>query len=176
MFYHASAPAHLQVSVVVVAALSNQKDSTSIEHRVTIRDPWAAKETEIFVHFIPALFSTFQLQTAMAKKFLQILIYPLAEGAFTLRNHQIQLADSCPSSLSLTSLNEEGELVAGSRCEAGYLWQLEVEGSREGETTQPVKGQFKLEYSAGSSSGQVYQANFQFQDFLTLYTIQVWGN
>ena len=63
---------NISVKVVVLAALANQKDSTTIEHKVSIRDPWSPKETEIFVHFIPAFYTTFQLQTAMAKKFLQV--------------------------------------------------------------------------------------------------------
>ena len=63
---------NISVKVVVLAALVNQKDSTTIEHKVSIRDPWSSKETEIFVHFIPAFYTTFQLQTAMAKKFLQV--------------------------------------------------------------------------------------------------------
>ena len=63
---------NISVKIVVLAALANQKDSTTIEHKVSIRDPWSPKETEIFVHFIPAFYTTFQLQTAMAKKFLQV--------------------------------------------------------------------------------------------------------
>ena len=63
---------NISVKIVVLASLANQKDSTTIEHKVSIRDPWSPKETEIFVHFIPAFYTTFQLQTAMAKKFLQV--------------------------------------------------------------------------------------------------------
>ena len=66
---------NISVKIVVLAALANQKDSTTIEHKVSIRDPWSPKETEIFVHFIPAFYTTFQLQTAMAKKFLQVNFY-----------------------------------------------------------------------------------------------------
>ena len=65
---------NISVKVVVLATLANQKDSTTIEHKVSIRDPWSTKETEMFVHFIPAFYTTFQLQTAMAKKFLQVKV------------------------------------------------------------------------------------------------------
>jgi len=159
-------------NVVVVADLVNQKDSSSIEHKVTIRDPWSPKETEIYVHFIPAFYSSFQLQTAMDKKFLQILIYPLAECNFHLTNHSLNLLETPWEGLKLNSLNMDEELVANNQCEAGYLWQLVMEGDIGSQVDRPVKGRFTLDYSPSCGPSAAYEATFQFQDFLTLYTVQ----
>merc|ERR1719341_2961547 len=166
---------NISVKIVVLAALANQKDSTTIEHKVSIRDPWSPKETEILVHFIPAFYTTFQLQTAMAKKFLQVLVFPLAETRFHLRTQKLLLQEPSPAGLSFTPLNSDQELVAAPQCEAGYLWQLKLEGEDEKEKGKQVRGNFCLQFATDlnpDSGTKEYQAAFHLQDFLTLYTVQ----
>ena len=181
---------NISVKVVVLATLANQKDSTTIEHKVSIRDPWSTKETEMFVHFIPAFYTTFQLQTAMAKKFLQVkvknvlwqlktshkvLVFPLAETRFHLQAQKLVLQEPAPPGLSFTPLNSDDKLVSAPQCEAGYLWQLKLEGEEEKEGGKQVRGNFSLEYITDlspDSGTKEYQAAFHLQDFLTLYTVQ----
>eukprot|EP00092_Neocalanus_flemingeri_P030096 GFUD01032674.1.p1 GENE.GFUD01032674.1~~GFUD01032674.1.p1 ORF type:complete len:1160 (-),score=402.30 GFUD01032674.1:238-3717(-) len=169
----------ISVKILVKAVLSNQKDSSSIEHKVTISNPWSNTEKDVFVHFIPAFYTTFQLLTAMDKKFLQIFLYPLTETSFSLSHHQLVLAgEAFSQELSLKPINREGDvLVVNSNCEGGYLWELNIPSTTEPlEVDKPVKILFSLAYKETGShpveDGEQYGATFQFQNFLTLYTIQ----
>ena len=158
----------VSTTVTVLADLVNQKDSGSIEHRLTVRDPWSPKDTEIFVHFVPAFYTTVELQTVMARKFLQVLVFPVAEPALTLSEHRLEV--ETPADLALTPINEEGaELVAGRGCEAGYLWQLGAAGGGG-----PLRARFAVTYSTPCSPApRAYTASILLQDYLTLYTVQV---
>jgi len=169
----------ISVRIRVKAALTNQKDSSSIEHKVTISDPWAKVDKEVFVHFIPAFYTAFHLLTALDKKFLQIFLYPLTETSFHLSDHQmVFFGGSSRPELSLTPINKDGDvLVVNSSCEGGYLWQLNIDAKDDQELEQlekPVKVQFSISYKETKSQvgKEHYEATFQFQDFLTLYTIQ----
>jgi len=169
----------ISANIIVKATLSNQKDSSSIEHKVTILDPWSKQEKDIVVHFIPAFYTTFHLLTAMDKKFLQIFVYPLTDTNFSLSKHRMTIHEGSNSQkLSLTPINKDNEtLVVNSTCEGGYLWQLNISSSDENQlqAEHPVKIQFSINYTEVGISdheSQHYEASFQFQDFLTLYTIQ----
>ena len=156
------------VRMEVMAALGGQKDSSSVEHRVSVRDPWAARETEVFLHFVPAFYSTVQLQTALEKKFLQVLLHPLVPLPLTLTEPRILVPD--PPDLSLTPLHEEAALVVACHSEAGFLWSLGLEALRRSDS---VKGQFLVEFSTSpSSSPTSYAASFHLTDLLTLYMVQ----
>ena len=158
----------VSATVTVLADLANQKDSATIEHRLTVRDPWSPKDTEIYVHFVPAFYTSVELQTVMARKFLQVVVFPLAEAALTLSEHRLEV--EAPADLALTAINEEGgSLVAGRGCEAGYLWQL---GARGG--GGPLRARFAVTYSTPCSPApRAYTASILLQDYLTLYTVQV---
>jgi len=169
----------ISAKILVKCVLSNQKDSSSIEHKVTISDPWSNIEKDVFVHFIPAFYTTFHLLTAMDKKFLQIFLYPLTETSFSLSQHKLVfLGESTSQELSLTPINGEGDvLVVNTNCEGGYLWQLNIPSTMDTEQLdKSVKIHFSLQYKETGSSpgedGEHYEATFQFQNFLTLYTIQ----
>jgi len=176
----AGEPFHtISARIRVKVALTNQKDSSSVEHKVTITDPWAKVDKEVFVHFIPAFYTTFQLLTALDKKFLQIFLYPLTDTNFYLSDHKMEFsAGSSRPELSMTPINKKGDvLVVNSNCEGGYLWQLDINATNDQELEQlekPVKIKFSIAYKETKSQDdkELYEATFQFQDFLTLYTIQ----
>jgi len=165
----------ISAKIIVKATLTNQKDSSSIEHKVTITDPWAKVDKDVFVHFIPAFYTTFHLLTALDKKFLQIFLYPLTDTNFSLSDHQMVFcAGSSRPQMSLTPINKDGDvLVVNSKCEGGYLWELNIDTETE-QLDKPVKIQFSIAYKELQSQHEKeqYEAIFQFQDFLTLYTIQ----
>jgi len=164
-----SAPVHVR------CALGNQKDASTIEHRVQISDPWGAAR-DAFIHFTPAFYTTFQLLTAMDKKFLQIFLFPVGDNCFRLNNHKMALSVP-PEELSLTSINSDDDvLVTDANCEAGYLWQLNISRDAPFDLfNKLVKVNFTVNYKERNkdSNGAMYEANFSFQNFLTLYTIQV---
>jgi len=169
----------ISARIIVKAVLTNQKDSSSIEHRVTITDPWSKVDKDVFVHFIPAFYTTFHLLTAMDKKFLQIFLFPLTETSFSLSDHQMVFTGgSSRPELSLTPINKDGDvLIVNCNCEGGYLWQLDINTTNDQELDQlekPVKIQYSIMYKETQSQHdqELYEATFQFQDFLTLYTIQ----
>ena len=170
----------ISARIIVKAVLTNQKDSSSIEHKVTITDPWSKLDKEVFVHFIPAFYTTFHLLTALDKKFLQIFLFPLTETRFSLSSHKMVLSGgSSRQELSLTPINkDEDVLVVSSNCEGGYLWELIISSTNDQELEQqekPVKIQFSILYKETRSqlAQEHYEATFQFQDFLTLYTILI---
>ena len=108
----------ISAKILVKAVLSNQKDSSSIEHKVTITDPWSNMD----VHFLPAFYTTFHLLTAMDKKFLQIFLYPLTETSFSLSNHQMVLSGgSSNQELYLTPINKDGCLGCQQQLAAQHL-------------------------------------------------------
>ena len=164
-----SSPVHVR------CFLSNQKDASTIEHRVQISDPWGAAR-DAFIHFTPAFYSTFQLLTAMDKKFLQIFLFPVGDNCFRLDSHKMTLS-ALPEELSLTPINSDDDvLVSDANCEAGYLWQLNIAKDAPSDIfNKLVKVNFTVNYKERNkdSDGEKYEANFSFQNFLTLYTIQV---
>ena len=98
--------------VKVRAVLNSQKDNSNIEHRVTITDPWGGRATDVLVHFIPSFYTTFQLQTAMSRKFLQVYVLPLARSDLVLSQHRMEILDSHHSpELSLKPVNGEGDVL-----------------------------------------------------------------
>ena len=72
--------------------------------------------------------------------------------------------------------NDDDILVSDANCEAGYLWQLNIPTEQAHDLSNtPVKVKFSLQYREKSKTTpdvELYEANFQFQNFLTLYTIQ----
>ena len=166
----------IEAKFQVKCNLSNQKDTSTIEHKLIISDPWSGKTKDAFIHFIPAFYTTFNLLTAMDKKFLQIFVFPFGDNCFVLSRHQLTLSDTCQE-LSLTPINNDDDiLVSDSNCEAGYLWQLNIpQAVSEELINKVVKAKFSLEYkerTKQNKENEIYEANFQFQNFLTLYTIQ----
>ena len=165
----------ISAPVYVRCSLSNQKDASTIEHRVQISDPWGAAR-DAFIHFTPAFYTTFQLLTAMDKKFLQIFLFPVGDNCFRLNSHKMTLS-VLPEELSLTPINSDDDvLVTDANCEAGYLWQLNI--SKDAPTdifNKLIKLNFTVSYKERNkdSKEEKYEANFSFQNFLTLYTIQV---
>ena len=165
----------ISAPVYVRCALSNQKDASTIEHRVQISDPWGAAR-DAFIHFTPAFYTTFQLLTAMDKKFLQIFLFPVGGNCFRLNNHKMTLS-VLPEELSLTPINSDDDvLVTDANCEAGYLWQLNISKDTPSDIfNKLIKVNFTVNYKERNkdTNGEKYEANFSFQNFLTLYTIQV---
>jgi len=165
--------------IIVKADLSNQKDSGSIEHKVTLTDPWANTDIDVFVHFIPAFYTTFHLLTAMEKKFLQIFLYPLTETSFSLSKHKMVFNDgNSNQELTLAPINREDDvLVVNNTCEGGFLWQLNFPPNMDTDQVDgAVRVCFSLQYkemkAVPQEEEQHYEASFQFQNFMTLYTIQ----
>ena len=166
----------IDTKVHVKCALGNQKDSSTIEHRVQITDPWSAIKRDVFIHFTPAFYTTFNLLTALQKKFLQIFVFPVADNCFIFSQHKLSLSDNVEE-LNLTPINNDDDvLVSDANCEAGYLWQLNIPTNTSAELSDKIiKAKFSLEYkekSSETSETGKYEATFQFQNFLTLYTIQ----
>merc|ERR550517_1842324 len=165
----------LSVSIQVKCVLANKKDASTIEHKIDIEDPWNKKNKNVLIHFTPAFYTTFTLLTALEKKFLQIFVYPVGENSFVLDQHRLELCSS-QADLSVTAINSpEDSLVADANCEAGYLWQLNIPSDLAASAAEnPVKLQFWLNYRRDKTSleGEKYEAVFQFENFLTLYTIQ----
>ena len=165
----------LSLTIQVCCVLANKKDASTIEHKIEIEDPWSEKRKTVFVHFTPAFYTTFSLLTALEKKFLQIFVYPVGENSFVLDHHRLELSSN-PADLSVSAINSPEEtLVADANCEAGYLWQLNIPSDLNASAAEkPVKLQFSLNYRRDKSSlaGEKYEAVFQFENFLTLYTIQ----
>jgi len=166
-------------AIQVRAVLLGQKDDTNIEHRVTVADPWTGKEKDVLIHFIPSFYTTFQLQTAMSKKFLQVYVIPSSKHNLTLTNHKIEIVDGDKfPELSLTPINGVDDvLVVNSQFEGAYLWELNIndEESSDGGDNKSVKIKFSVDYLPEDLQGEVastYQTSFQFQDYKTLYTIQ----
>jgi len=166
----------ISVKFFVKCVLSNQKDSSSIEHKIMISNPWSGKIKDAFIHFTPAFYTTFHLLTALDKKFLQIFVFPVSDLCFVLSGHKLELDDQ---DLSLSPINKDDDiLISDSNCEAGYLWQLNIPKAKDYQTQEarPVKAKFSLQYkdksSMNESATDAYEASFQFENFLTLYTIQ----
>ena len=164
----------LSVSVQVKCVLANKKDASTIEHKIDIEDPWNKKYKNVLIHFTPAFYTTFSLLTALEKKFLQIFVYPVGENSFVLDQHKLELCNT--PDLSITAINREDDtLVADSNCEAGYLWQLNIPSDLPASAAEtPVKLQFSVNFRREKNEpvGDSYEAVFQFDNFLTLYTIQ----
>ena len=165
----------LTATVHVKCCLLHQKDASTIEHKVKISDPWSPKAKDVFIHFTPAFYTTFSLLTAMDKKFLQVFVFPVGDNSFVLSGHQLSLS-AAEDQLTLTPINsDEDVLVTDSNCEAGYLWQLNIAADSAAElSSKLVKATLTLNYKEKSrdSGEEKYEASFQFQNFLTLYTIQ----
>ena len=164
----------LSVSIQVKSVLANKKDASTIEHKIEIEDPWNKKSKNVLIHFTPAFYTTFSLLTALEKKFLQIFVYPVGDNSFVLDQHKLELCNS--SDLTVTAINREDDtLVADSNCEAGYLWQLNIPSDLPASAAElPVKLKFSVDYRREKKEpgGEKYEAVFQFENFLTLYTIQ----
>jgi len=165
--------------ILVRAVLLGQKDNTNIEHRVTVFDPWSEKEKDVLIHFIPSFYTTFQLQTAMSKKFLQVYVNPLSRRNLSLTNHKIDIIDSDKfPELSLTPINGVNDvLVVNDQFEGAYLWELNIKAEENEDhcDNKTVKINFSVDYLPEDLPGEVpstYQTTFQFQDYKTLYTIQ----
>ena len=165
-------------AVQVRALLQGQKDNSNIEHRVTVTDPWTGKEKDALIHFIPMFYTTFQLQTAMSRKFLQIYVNPLSGKDLELSKHKIEIVDSDKfPELSLTPINAEDDvLVVSDQFEGAYLWELNIDSDLPAANldSKTVRVKFSVDYQLkDDTEGEptTYNTVFQFQDYKTLYTI-----
>ena len=152
-----------------------------MEYTVKISDPWRQNTMDISLNFMPALYSTFNLLTAMSKKFLQLKVHCL-DQKLSYRISKVSLGlvneDKLPE-LKLESMNDDySELVISKQFEAAFLWQW-VSSLSSGSNTdskvtdQPAVVTLTLTYTPedGSEPEREFRSTFQFQDYRTLYTI-----
>jgi len=163
------------VDLLVLAQLENKRDASTIEATITLTNPWTGETQDIALHFVPVVYSTFSLLTAMSKKFVQLTVSCLAPRNYVLKNGQLRLlnaAEELPSGLSLKPVNSATQtLVVSKQFEGSFLWELDVGEESGGDG--PVKLEFSFVYSPEDASDEerAFSACYQFQHYRTLYTI-----
>ena len=163
----------VSVGLLVLADLENKKDATSSPVSITVTNPWNEETKEIFLHFVPVIYSTFSLLTAMSKKFLQVTVLSPSSGNYVLKNGRMEIINVQQiSGLKLTPINQKyPEIVISKQFEGSFLWELDIGEVRNDET--PAKVKFTLDYvpEDRSEPERSFSAIYQFQDYRTLYTI-----
>jgi hypothetical protein len=103
----------ISAKITVKAVLTKQKNSSFIEQNVTVTNPWSKVDKDVFVHFIPAFYTTFHLLTAIDKKLM------LTETSFSLCSQKMVMSGgSSRQELSLTPMNKVGDvLIVNSYCD-----------------------------------------------------------
>ena len=161
------------LSLVVLADLDNKKDATSIEVTITLCNPWTGVSQDIALHFVPVIYATFNLLTAMSQKFLQITVFSPCARNFVLTEGSLEVVNQDQvNGLAVTPINQKyPRVVISKQFEGSFLWQLGV-GETEAETPA-AKVQFRVRYECedGSEPVRDFSAVFQFQDYRTLFTI-----
>jgi hypothetical protein len=183
--------ATLSVTLLALAELTNQKEATGRQYLVSIAAPWQQQQNnskddvklveptaargaalDVTLHFVPAFYTSFNLLTVMARKFLQLSVHVLCDiggdgglsyagggggGGFRLANARLELLAKAAAEdhLSLVPLHNEGdELFVSRQYEGSYIWQLEEEDRSDNSgddksdtTTSPVvKLNFSIDY------------------------------
>ena len=113
----------------VFCKLENKKDANSVEYTVRIQDPWRQTTMDICLNFVPILYSTFNLLTAMDKKFVQVKVICMSnETSYKLTGVNMELVnqENLPG-LELRSMNQNyPELIISKQFEGAFLWQLKM--------------------------------------------------
>jgi len=162
----------LSLSLLVRSELENKKDSSTIEVVITVSNPWTGVSKDITLHFVPVIYSTFNLLTAMSKKFLQITVFSPCARNFVLTDGALEVVNHDQfSNLLVTPINQKyPEVVISKQFEGSFLWEL---GVGEGEKDPPAKVRFSVSYAPedGTEAARGFSAVYQFQDYRTLFTI-----
>ena len=162
----------LSLSLLVRSELENKKDSSTIEVVISVSNPWTGVSKDITLHFVPVIYSTFNLLTAMSKKFLQITVFSPCARNFVLTDGALEVVNQDQfSNLLVTPINQKyPEVVISKQFEGSFLWEL---GVGEGEKDPPAKVRFSVSYAPedGTEAARSYSAVYQFQDYRTLFTI-----
>ena len=161
----------VETRVWLLAELTNQYDGATLEHRMRVENPWDKQEKDVFLHFLPAFYSTFQLLTAMERKFVQVLVFPLLPGTLTLATPSLSLdAAALKAGLQLAPVNPEGsEMDVRAGWEGGLLWELLLPAGLQED--RPARLELGLQYRAGGQTGQ-YSAQHVLQHYTTLYRLR----
>ena len=163
----------ISVGLLILADLENKKDATTSPVAITVSNPWTGETKEIVLHFVPVIYSTFSLLTAMSKKFLQVTVLSPSGRNFVLKNGGMDIINTQQTSgLKLAPLSKTyPEIVISKQFEGSFLWELDIGEVRNDET--PAKVKFTLDYvpEDRSEPERSYSAIYQFQDYRTLYTI-----
>ena len=160
----------VSLELVVVVELENRKDANSTEHNLTLVNPWTNTSKDIALHFVPVIYSSFLLLTAMSRKFLQVSVHSPAVSNVVLKQARVELLNEVPG-LELTPVSQKyPELRVCRELEGSYLWELKVD---EVDTDDPAKIKFSVDYTPEGKNEpeRSFAATFQFQDYKTLYTI-----
>ncbi|KAJ8679613.1 hypothetical protein QAD02_015400 [Eretmocerus hayati] len=189
-----------KIKLDVLADLPPKKDSSSMEHKLSIQCPWNSEES-ISLHFGTPLMSTMKLHTAKRRKFIQVIV--VGSSSQLLQLTEPQLSSGTSADVQFKSLNPTAgqKLVIGNGMSVSFMWEVEV-GKEEETFTIPIKTEFKLKYIAiqniedvddvDSSQGStnvvddplhirsmekvekesnVYRCNFDVTDYATLFTV-----
>ncbi|CAG0883335.1 unnamed protein product [Darwinula stevensoni] len=164
--------APFQTAVIALTALAElvaQKDNTLIEHKVTIS--WVHGTEAFPIHFLPPFMTTWKLQSAHVKKFIQVTMHGLSPHRFLLSNHQLQA-----QKVKLVPLNpSDHQLVVNTEQNGYYVWELSV---AEDEMPSPLKLHFSIAYQSleasphVSTSSRTYKYSFEIHDYQTLYAVK----
>ncbi|KAJ9595261.1 hypothetical protein L9F63_013449, partial [Diploptera punctata] len=165
----------LSILLRVLAELPPQKDSSTIEHKVTLQCPWTTEEKTITLHFQPPLMSSFRLHTAHTRKFVQIVIVGLNVQMLELREPSLVLTTN--QDVKLASLSPtKGQKITTYR-EKHEIYDLEV-GCVE--DLSSIKTEFTVHYSPvvnlsnniSDKHIQIYRCNFDITDYKTLFVVK----
>ncbi|XP_024942928.1 trafficking protein particle complex subunit 10 isoform X2 [Cephus cinctus] len=132
-----------KIELKVLAELPPKKDSSSIEHMLTVQCPWDAEES-IPLHFAPPFMSDMKLHTAERRKFLQIIVTGLTGQLLQLT--EPQLTTSASMDISFKSLNPVAgqKLVIGNSMNVSFMWELEI--GKDEKSLMPIKTHFSMKY------------------------------
>ena len=165
----------VSMGLIVLAELENKKDASAVEVNISVSNPWTQSSKDIPLHFVPVIYASFNLLTAMSRKFLQISVQSTSARNFILRKGSLEIVNGKQvPGLSLAAVGRQSEeMVICKQFEGCYLWELETGEEEEASEENPAKVSFTVNYSSqdGLDADRLFTAVFQFQDYKTLYTI-----
>lgn len=180
-----------KIPLKVFVDLPPKKESSSIEHKLSIQCPWGTEES-IALTFAPPLMSVMKLHTAKQRKYLQIIVTGLNSQLLQLT--EPQLASSSSVDVNFKSLNPVAgqKLMIAKDMNVSFMWELEF-GKNE-KSAIPIKTDFRVKYIPINSNeideeactddplhiqdlqkleenSNVYKCNFDVVDYMTLFTV-----
>ncbi|XP_054271357.1 trafficking protein particle complex subunit 10-like [Macrosteles quadrilineatus] len=162
----------LELPIIVFAELAPQRDSSPIDHVITLRCPWVEDEKPLLLQFQPPFLTVSRLHTAYLHKFIHVSVVGLSDRLLQLSQPQLVATSTCPVQLVSHNPTEGQRLFVSSDKRVAFMWELQPDDSP---STPPIRTEFTVQYkplTPDNSPHITYKCPFDIINYKTLFIVE----